>query len=455
MSGFLSWFKSNIILVILGILTVVPLPVAWYFSTGMNAKLRESRQEEAQKALRDVQNAKVTYSLPALSNTEEPVSDNGPPNAAKTAFYKAELEKRLSAIEQIKQRAVSFNEKDHHVLLEGLFPMPESPAAGQILRPEMASIVLAHGPEDEPSAYDKLFKRLRIRPPLDPVQLAEQLAARKSALMDQLAPGTAESALDEATRAQIEQQLVEERLARYETHARDTSIYGDDSILPAVVPRVVPSIDPSIETCFEWQMDYWLIEDLLSAMVEANNMFDATGVGGNVLVGPVKRIESIEFAPMFVGVQSAAAESQNIFEGSADAQARELARSRNAERGGFAGAGGGPVPSGTFTGRESEKSELYDVRVATVTMIVSYEKLPALINAISGYNFMTVLDADLYAVDQWEQIEQGYYAGGDFPVRVEMQIETLWLRNWTKQYMPPSIRTQLGIPDDLPTDGPA
>jgi len=184
-------------------------------------------------------------------------------------------------------------------------------------------------------------------------------------------------------------------------------------------------------------------------------MFDATGVGGNVLAGPVKRIESIEFAPMFAGMQSASANSQNIFEGSADDQARELARNRNPERRSSAGAGVGPAPSGSFTGRESEKSELYDVRVATVTMVVSYERLPALINAISGYNFMTVVDADLYAVDQWEQIEQGFYAGGDFPVRVEMQIETLWLRNWTKQYMPPSIRKQLGIPDDLPADGPA
>ena len=452
MSGVLSWFKSNIILVILGILTVVPLPVAWYFSTGMNSKLREARQEEAQKALRDVQNAKVTYTLPTLSNTEEPVSDNSPPNAAKTAFYKAELDKRISAIQQIKERAISFNEKGRQVLIEGLFPMPESPAAGQILRPEMAAMVLAKGTEDEPSAYDKLFKRLRIRPPLDPQQLAEQLAARKSALMDQIAPGTAEAALDESTRAQIEQQLVEERLARYETHARDTSIYGDDSILPAVVPRVVPSIDPSIETCFEWQMDYWLIEDLLSAMVEANNMFDATGVGGNVLVGPVKRIESIEFPPMFAGIQSASTDAPDMFEMSADEQARAA---RRAEREAANPRAGGFVESGSFTGRESEKSELYDVRVATVTMIVAYDKLPALINAISGYNFMTVLDADLYAVDPWEQIEQGYYAGQDYPVRVEMKIETLWLRNWTKQYMPPSIRKQLGIPDDLPTDGPA
>jgi len=87
--------------------------------------------------------------------------------------------------------------------------------------------------------------------------------------------------------------------------------------------------------------------------------------------------------------------------------------------------------------------------------LASYEKLPALINSISSYNFMTVLDADIYAVDQWEQVENGYYAGTDFAVRVELEIETLWLRSWTKEFMPASVREQLGVAADEPTDGPA
>jgi hypothetical protein len=37
-----------------------------------------------------------------------------------------------------------------------------------------------------------------------------------------------------------------------------------------------------------------------------------------------------------------------------------------------------------------------------------------------------------------------------------MEIETLWLRSWTKAYMPPAVREQLGIPEDVSTEeGPA
>ena len=69
---------------------------------------------------------------------------------------------------------------------------------------------------------------------------------------------------------------------------------------------------------------------------------------------------------------------------------------------------------------------------------------------------MTVLDADIYSIDPWDLISQGYYIGTDYPVRVEMEIETLWLRSWTKAYMPPAVREQLGIPEDVSTEeGPA
>ncbi|RNC82501.1 MAG: hypothetical protein ED559_12185 [Phycisphaera sp.] len=457
MSGFLSWLKSNIVIVILAILTIVPLPVAWYLSSGMNKSLREDRQSEAQKALRDINGATVSYALPTLSVDEPPIEDSSPPNSVKTQFYKAEREKREAIISKVKERAVEFNSKGRSVLLDGLFPEPASLASGQLLQPQFAEMVIATGGDESTSAYDRLFDRLRINEPVDTETLREQLAARKAALMNQLAPGTAEGEMDEATREQIKQQLVEQRLGTYETHARDTSFYANADILPGSVLRVAPLAQPSLSDCFNWQFNYWVIEDVLGALVSANDSFDSTGVGGSVLDGVVKQVESIEFAPL---VTIAASQGSNTFEETGyvggDAEARARAdRLNQVDRNFGSRPGGGFVESGTITGRSTEESGLYDVVPVTVTMIASYEKLPKLFDAVASHNFMTVLDADIYAVDQWEQIEQGFYAGTDYIVRVEMTIETLWLRNWTKEFMPTAVREQLGIPTDEFSEDPA
>lgn len=457
MSGFLSWLKSNIVIVILAILTIVPLPVAWYIAGGMNSKLREERQNEATKALRDVEGATVTYTLPVLGENEEEISDTGPANSVKTAFYKAEREKREQMVAEVKERAVEFNAKNHGVLVPGLLPMPERGAPAQLLPFEMAKRVQATGGDNATSAYDELFRQLRIRSPLDSEVLREQIAARKQALMTQIAPGISENDMEESARAQISQQLVEQRLGALETHARDTSFYADASVLPPSVPRTVPAVAPSVETCFNWQADYWLISDLFSAFVAANDQFDTRGVGGNVIDGAVKRIESIAIDP-FVTVtaptlSAAPVETREAGPHGSNIYASERSSRSSSRRG---AEGTAALSSEPFTGRRTEQSDLYDVRYVKVTLIASYKKLPALINAISSENFMTVLDADIYAVDPWDLISQGYYFGTDHPVRVEMEIETLWLRSWTKAYMPPAVREQLGIPEDVSTEeGPA
>ena len=467
MSGFLGWLKSNVIIVVLGILTVVPLPVAWFVASGMNSKLREERQSEATKALRDVESSTVTYTLPVLSEGEEPVSDSGPPNAAKTEFYRAERAKREAMLATVRERAAAFNDKGRGVLVEGLFPQPANKAAEQLLVFDMAKRAQATGGDALVSAYDELFRSLRVRPALDAEVLRDQLAARKSALMAQIAPGIAENEIEASAREQIEQRLVEQRLGTLETHARDTSYYGDASMLPPAVPTTVPTLAPTLETCFNWQADYWLVAEVLTALASANDRFDTRGVGGNVLDGVVKRVEAIRFEPMV----SAAAIAQAQFQGSEFAEVpeetgahgrptggsdREFGSFSPTPRAGGAGVNQTISLSESFTGRKPGESELFDVRIVEVTLVASYEKLPELINAISSSNFMTVLDADVFAVDPWDMIAQGHYAGADYPVRVELEIETLWLRSWTKQFMPPKVRGALNIPEETATEeGPA
>jgi hypothetical protein len=98
---------------------------------------------------------------------------------------------------------------------------------------------------------------------------------------------------------------------------------------------------------------------------------------------------------------------------------------------------------------------MYDLRQVMVTAVVSAKSLPKWLDAIAKTNFMTVLDMDVEAIDAFEHLKAGYYYGNDPVVTVKLVIETAWLREWTKKYMPADVRAELGIAPDAPPVDPA
>jgi hypothetical protein len=105
--------------------------------------------------------------------------------------------------------------------------------------------------------------------------------------------------------------------------------------------------------------------------------------------------------------------------------------------------------SASVTGRVShDGNQLYDVRPVTLSLIVSSERLPEILDAISSTNFMSVIDLDVSRVDPWEDLKQGYYYGDEHVVRVDLTIETIWLRQWLKAYMPATVKTLMKVKDD-------
>lgn len=416
MKGVLSWLKSNVLLVILAILTVVPLPVAWYFASGMNRSLVEGRQQDAQRVLRDVQGVTVEYQLEPLTPEQEPVSYSSPPNQKVTEHFKAEQDRRLAQVETVKSAAIEYNRRGRGPLVEGLFPEPVGES--QLKRNEMARRAAAADTRD--SAYNQLLRNLRIRPPVNGEELASLIQVQRDRKVSEVTGDQGEQALSEKQREQINGQMLDLRITRYRTHAIDTAFYGSLDVLPPSVPRSAPVSPPPLEQCFEWQFDYWLIEDLLHALSRANADLDATGNGGNVVSGVVKRVDRIDIDPApFVGSQPSG--GRDDFGGRTSNQ------------------------PATVTGRSPVDSGLYDVRYATLSLTVSSAKLPALLDAISSSNFMTVLDVDLFEVDPWADLEAGYYYGSDAVVRAEIRVEVLHLRAWTVPFMPESVKQMLGL----------
>jgi hypothetical protein len=93
---------------------------------------------------------------------------------------------------------------------------------------------------------------------------------------------------------------------------------------------------------------------------------------------------------------------------------------------------------------------LYDLRYATVTVIVDANRIPVLLSAFGDTNFMSVADLDVQAFDRFDDAAQGFYYGSDPLVIATIRVESVWIRSWMKPWMPTSVRDQLGIPADAP-----
>ncbi|MEM9166818.1 MAG: hypothetical protein AAGB48_07310 [Planctomycetota bacterium] len=424
MKPVLAWLKSNFLLVIFGILALVPPPVAFIVAGGLNTDLVETRQQAASSALSQLRGSTVTYSLPPTSADEEPISESSAPNQVLTTYYAQERARRETQIEAIKAEAVQFNQQGREPLIDGIFPEP-APGQGQLKRTEFGRVGIAD--ESPESAYRALFNELRIRGLVDGEALAEQLNAQRDGQIAQITGDQGEGQLTPEQRDQLDQQMWAYRVSQYRAHAQDTAFYGDFLMLPVSVPTGEPATPPSIDDCFAWQVDFWAVEDILRAFASANAVRDRSGVGGSVLSGVIKRVDSIALDP------------PPFADRAAPAAAGPRGRRDREES----------IPSGpaTLTGRGESPSDLYDIRYATAEVVIATDKLPDLFDALASTNFITVIDVDLEAVDPWDDLMNGYFYGEDAVVRMTVRLELLYLRTWTVPWMPPRVREALGIAD--------
>lgn len=278
--------------------------------------------------------------------------------------------------------------------------------------------------------------------------------------MDAMASQSATGNVTPQQRDELSAQLVERRLAEYRRGADVVSFYGSPGVLydgaeastrglggsrgsrgaaASTIPSVMPDNPPSLTEAYLWQWDFWVVEDLLRAVVRANA--DATGDPLPASAAVVKRIESIRLDayPMRKPVDPAAAAGGDPFSSGGGPTGFPGGMSVGGETGGS--------PKLTLTNRKSGDGP-YDLRHATMTVVVSSARLPKFLSAIKATNLMTVTDLDVEEVDVWRDLAEGYFYGEEHVVRATVRVESVWLREWTKQFMPQDVRTALGIPDD-------
>ena len=75
------------------------------------------------------------------------------------------------------------------------------------------------------------------------------------------------------------------------------------------------------------------------------------------------------------------------------------------------------------------------------------------VDALARYNFMTILDARVETVNLFDAIKSGYFYGSRPVSLIKLDLETVWFRAWTTEFMPPELKAALGVPETPKSKG--
>ncbi len=466
MSNIIGWIKGHLLVVISVVMIVLFLPAGFYFSNGLNSAVKEKANDAYSSKDRELKGkSKVSYSLPAVLEGEEVLSESRVPNKVVTEFYKQQKADRAAQVDEVIERGVALNKRDHGHLVDGLLPKPADDRVLRRLGLEMAEQIAGTMDEPQQSVYVRLLRRLNADAPIEPGVLSASLSDFRDRTRDGLAAGSADDKLTAVQEAELEQMLISKRLGEYKGRAEELTFYcttdaifgggGEYSFVPDQAPS--PSTI-SAAKAFAWLWDYWVITDVLEAVANTNT--NAASGAISIPNAPVKRVDSIRVSKLGFIKDDQKSGSSNSSSSPDDSVVVWRGNPQTGyddddgydDRGGsqndpVAAVASGSETGETYTGHSGGVAgSSYDIRMVELSVVVNSKQLPKLFDALGKTNYMTVTDVDLREVDVWRDLRQGYFYGSEHVVRAVLQIETVWLRSWTTDFMPDEVRTALGVP---------
>lgn len=437
----IDWIKANVFIVIFALLMIAALVTLPMLSSGLSEGVKDTVSERA----------KMISNVRSLENTSvEPPSAGRPVEPQKAVVNEALLEqyRRLAEemqadAEQVVAEALAFNQKDHRVLMESVFPeMPATQA--EVLPKKFHERIVA--------AYDALLAEVGAGTPPDRDELAEEL---RRAQVNFISQSVQKDSLEDLTPdelSEMKKKLTEIRLAKNREHAENIEMYLTEDAL--WIPVWDQTRIPSVALMFNWNWEYWVVHDVLMALHHANEE-DET-----VLLAPVKRVLRLQVNDLPAVSQTAASSaSAGPLGGGRRAGSGRSGGSSGGRSGGSDGGGATAAPpdpsrqvpsdySYRFTGRTS--NPLYDVLTVDLDLIVDSTRIPEVLDQITQENFFTIVDLKMEPADPFEAAAAGYMYGSAPICRLELTLDTVWLRQWTSEKMPTETREVLGIPVPKP-----
>ncbi|MDG2423244.1 MAG: hypothetical protein P8M22_04630 [Phycisphaerales bacterium] len=284
----------------------------------------------------------------------------------------------------------------------------------------------------------------------------------------------------------IRADLADRRLDLYLREAESTGIYVDLEMLSP--PTYDERRKYSLRELFRWQWRFWVISEVLEAFKEVN------GEKASVLSAPIKRVVAINVRDL-MNVSEAASSSSSSSSSSSPGPSAPIgpmgSQGASAPVGpmgsqggggskrspGGGGAGGGKPRGGFGGGGESSaggdkkdveeyvvasipesgatnfdvgitgriSNALYDVVLVDVTLIIDKDNLADTLQSLVSGRFLSIRDLSIERAAVYEDLSQGFLYGESPVIKMDLTIETVWLRSWTDQYMPNSVRAALGI----------
>lgn len=436
MKGVLDWIKGNPITVASALVALVS--IVMLFIVGASGRALTTRMAERDDVVRKIASRERTaVTIPPTKPDEPERGLTIAVNPAAIGQLNTVYKHMEGEYKEIFKLAVELNQLNHFPMGDGLFPQPVDLSRQFDARSRYRQVFQEMLGGYSPNA---IYPRLNagVVPGQERITATMSKAGaefRANNFFPSADGRMGSEELNEMDRF-VRRRLIQTLQKSAETiHLYVDSTAIDEADFPFDVGAwSARSERPEMAELWEGQLGLWIQQDIAEAISRANRVDDPRS---NVTNAPVKRLISIRVEPGYAGLQ-----------GLGDVPGLNPGRALRP-----------PVDSDdrkrlyydftvSPTGRRS--NTLYDVRHARVDLIVDYQKLPALFEMLQNVNFMTVLDIDVQGVDEYEALKEGYVYGSGDAVRIQMLIESIWLRDWTTGYMPRSVRDVLLAEPEAP-----
>ncbi|MEE2906245.1 MAG: hypothetical protein VX527_00285 [Planctomycetota bacterium] len=469
--------KSNIVITICVIVILAALIGLPYVSSGFEEEVTKAVEKKSKnyKDLKRIRDGKIT--IPGAS----PVAVVANRSIIDRIQSIANVRKDQSV--SVLDEAESSNRGSHANLDMKLFPglelpehelLVESPRFQKRILEEYKAL-LANINAGMPPTLETVMKSLE--------QVQQQFLDRdlKKDSIDELEPDELEL---------VRADLSDRRIDLYLREAESTGIYLNLATLSP--PAYDERRSYTLHDLFLWQWRFWIVSEVLEAFKDVN------GDKATVLTAPIKRVLKFQVRDLMdlqeagsasssggssapsgsstpIGPQGSGGSRPVGPQGSGGIrpvgpQGSNGGGSKRAPAGGGGGSfsrGGGssssggsksveeelivaevPAPGSTnfdvsLTGRIS--NALYDVVLVDVTLIVDKDHLADTLQSLVASRFLTIRDLTIERAQVYEALAMGFLYGESPVIKLDLTIETIWLRSWTQEYMPNTVRAALGI----------
>ncbi|MFW6033027.1 MAG: hypothetical protein ACOCTI_06620 [Phycisphaeraceae bacterium] len=448
-----DWIKANPVSVASLVVIVASLTIIGYFWS-QGGELREHIADGATQ-IREVQNMRSQSRTIPAENPDDPPQRVDVVINEKTL---ADLERLYGQLQTegsgVFDFAQQINQEGHPPLEEDLFPEPPSGQynlpyeAAETYRTILANLFRPGGAAE--SQQIEGWPTLNAGMPPSESEIEEAMQQLESDLRARLG-NTAQ--IGDLQEDQIQQTKQQRLLDLLTNRAKSLDLYAQPRIEASDFALDVgqwseAGESPPIDQLWEGQLELWIQSDIVRAIAQANR---ADEPDANVTNAPFKRLIELEIIPGYVGLHTIGGVRQGGGSRSSGSVSRGGKSVYPAPQGGLTDEGDAAIPRNFFAGPTGRVSNgLYDVRHVRLVGIVDAQQLPEIYKAIETTNFMTVLSCNIQGIDEYEHLQENYVYGTGDAVQVEMVIESIWLRAWTRPEMPSLTRQYLGI--DKPTD---